>query len=113
MTSKTEGKAYADNKGVPLLVKYDHRLREQVCLHTPGNIVWLQDTRTCNCVHCGGGSGQTCSYVMYARLPGLLCCGGEVPCRAVLHQHVKGCGMCIRHCPAPPPRLLVLAWRTW
>nr|AML77443.1 putative LOV domain-containing protein [Volvox globator] len=30
VTSKTEGKALADNSGVPLLVKYDHRLRENV-----------------------------------------------------------------------------------
>ncbi|KAG2497547.1 hypothetical protein HYH03_004294 [Edaphochlamys debaryana] len=30
VTSKTEGKALADNAGVPLLVKYDHRLRENV-----------------------------------------------------------------------------------
>uniref|UniRef100_A0A126WZB6 non-specific serine/threonine protein kinase n=1 Tax=Aphanochaete repens TaxID=764106 RepID=A0A126WZB6_9CHLO len=30
VTSKTEGRALADNKGVPLLVKYDARLRENV-----------------------------------------------------------------------------------
>ncbi|GFR40580.1 hypothetical protein Agub_g1160 [Astrephomene gubernaculifera] len=30
VTSKTEGKALADTSGVPLLVKYDHRLRENV-----------------------------------------------------------------------------------
>ncbi|KAG2444065.1 hypothetical protein HYH02_009008 [Chlamydomonas schloesseri] len=30
VTSKTEGKALADNSGVPLLVKYDHRLRDNV-----------------------------------------------------------------------------------
>uniref|UniRef100_A0A126WY62 non-specific serine/threonine protein kinase n=2 Tax=unclassified Uronema (in: green algae) TaxID=2689038 RepID=A0A126WY62_9CHLO len=30
VTSKTEGKAMADSKGVPLLVKYDARLRENV-----------------------------------------------------------------------------------
>jgi hypothetical protein len=30
VTSKTEGKALADNAGVPLLVKYDARLRENV-----------------------------------------------------------------------------------
>ena len=29
VTSKTEGKAFADAKGVPLLVKYDTRLRQQ------------------------------------------------------------------------------------
>ncbi len=28
VTSKTEGKAFADSKGVPLLVKYDTRLRQ-------------------------------------------------------------------------------------
>ena len=28
VTSKTEGKAFADAKGVPLLVKYDTRLRQ-------------------------------------------------------------------------------------
>lgn len=30
VTSKTEGKAFADATGVPLLVKYDTRLRDQV-----------------------------------------------------------------------------------
>lgn len=30
VTSKTEGKAFADSTGVPLLVKYDTRLREGV-----------------------------------------------------------------------------------
>nr|AML77624.1 putative LOV domain-containing protein [Ignatius tetrasporus] len=30
VTSKTEGKAFADASGVPLLVKYDHRLKENV-----------------------------------------------------------------------------------
>lgn len=30
VTSKTEGKSFADNSGVPLLVKYDHRLRDNV-----------------------------------------------------------------------------------
>lgn len=30
MTSKTEGRAFADATGVPLLVKYDTRLRENV-----------------------------------------------------------------------------------
>lgn len=30
VTSKTEGKATADNGGVPLLVRYDHRLRENI-----------------------------------------------------------------------------------
>ena len=30
MTSKTEGAAFADATGVPLLVKYDARLRENV-----------------------------------------------------------------------------------
>ncbi len=30
VTSKTEGKAFADATGVPLLVKYDTRLREGV-----------------------------------------------------------------------------------
>eukprot|EP00798_Chlamydomonas_sp_ICE-L_P007878 gene7878-1088_t len=31
VTSKTEGKHTADSAGVPLLVRYDHRLRENVC----------------------------------------------------------------------------------
>lgn len=30
VTSKTEGKAFADATGVPLLVKYDTRLRDNV-----------------------------------------------------------------------------------
>lgn len=30
MTSKTEGRAFADATGVPLLVKYDTRLRDNV-----------------------------------------------------------------------------------
>ncbi len=30
MTSKTEGRAFSDATGVPLLVKYDTRLRENV-----------------------------------------------------------------------------------
>ena len=30
MTSKTEGKAFADATGVPLLVKYDTRIRDGV-----------------------------------------------------------------------------------
>ena len=30
VTSKTEGRAFADATGVPLLVKYDTRLRENV-----------------------------------------------------------------------------------
>lgn len=30
VTSKTEGKAFADATGVPLLVKYDTRIRENV-----------------------------------------------------------------------------------
>lgn len=30
VTSRTEGKAYADGQGVPLLVKYDNRLKENV-----------------------------------------------------------------------------------
>ena len=30
MTSKTEGKAFADSSGVPLLVKYDTRIRDGV-----------------------------------------------------------------------------------
>lgn len=30
VTSKTEGAAFADSTGVPLLVKYDARLRENV-----------------------------------------------------------------------------------
>lgn len=30
VTSKTEGKATTDNGGVPVLVRYDHRLRENV-----------------------------------------------------------------------------------
>lgn len=30
VTSKTEGRAFADATGVPLLVKYDTRLRDQV-----------------------------------------------------------------------------------
>ena len=30
MTSKTEGKAFADATGVPLLVKYDTRIRDTV-----------------------------------------------------------------------------------
>lgn len=39
MTSKTEGKALADTSGVPILVKYDHRLRENVAKKIVDDVV--------------------------------------------------------------------------
>ncbi len=38
VTSKTEGKAFADSTGVPLLVKYDTRLREGVAKSIVDNV---------------------------------------------------------------------------
>ena len=38
VTSKTEGKAFADATGVPLLVKYDTRLRENVAKGIVGDV---------------------------------------------------------------------------
>lgn len=39
VTSKTEGKALADTSGVPILVKYDHRLRENVAKKIVDDVV--------------------------------------------------------------------------
>lgn len=39
VTSKTEGKAFADSTGVPLLVKYDTRLRENVAKGINDNVI--------------------------------------------------------------------------
>ncbi len=39
MTSKTEGKALADTSGVPILVKYDTRLRENVAKKIVDDVV--------------------------------------------------------------------------
>ena len=43
VTSKTEGKAYSDGKGVPLLVKYDNRLRENVAKNINSEVVGAVD----------------------------------------------------------------------
>ena len=39
VTSKTEGKAFADSTGVPHLVKYDTRLRENVAKGINDNVI--------------------------------------------------------------------------
>lgn len=46
MTSKTEGKAFSDATGVPLLVKYDTRLRENVAKNIVQDVTSQVQVRT-------------------------------------------------------------------
>mmetsp|Transcript_20477 Transcript_20477/g.56774 ORF Transcript_20477/g.56774 Transcript_20477/m.56774 type:complete len:721 (-) Transcript_20477:358-2520(-) len=43
VTSKTEGKAFSDGQGIPLLVKYDNRLRENVAKNINSEVVGAVD----------------------------------------------------------------------
>ena len=46
MTSKTEGKAFSDATGVPLLVKYDTRLRENLAKNIVQDVTSQVQVRT-------------------------------------------------------------------
>lgn len=46
VTSKTEGRAFADATGVPLLVKYDTRLRENVAKNIVQDVTLQVQVRT-------------------------------------------------------------------
>lgn len=46
VTSKTEGRAFSDATGVPLLVKYDTRLRENVAKNIVQDVTLQVQVRT-------------------------------------------------------------------
>ncbi len=50
MTSKTEGRAFADATGVPLLVKYDTRLRENVAKNIVQDVTMQVQVRALCCM---------------------------------------------------------------
>lgn len=58
VTSKTEGKALADKAGVPLLVRYDHRLRENVAKKIVDDVVNTVENAETTTGGSGGGASK-------------------------------------------------------
>ena len=66
VTSKTEGKAFADATGVPLLVKYDTRLRDNVAKNIVQDVttqVQVGHLHLCPGRLCRQGMCAQCVYV--------------------------------------------------
>ena len=81
MTSKTEGRAFSDATGVPLRVKYDTRLRENVAKNIVQDVTLQVQVRT---------SAYLASSLEQPVLLAFCC----VVCMHVKHSHTLSCLTC-------------------
>lgn len=92
VTSKTEGKAFADATGVPLLVKYDTRLRDNVAKNIVQDVtsqvqvsIWMHALPA--------SEGRACVRTVLL-LSSLYC----EHCEITHHLAASNTALCVEHC---------------